>query len=151
MEDSKLKETGKFLLSIFIPSLYLIPLVTVYLLPKDFGFGHRPLVYFGLTCAAIGLGLWIWAMIVLGNRLAVFPGAKSLALNGIYKYFRHPIYVGITLTLFGMFLACGSTFGMTYLVLVVLPLNWFRATKEEQALLEQFGEDYRNYRKKTLF
>ncbi len=151
MEENSVKGTGKFLLSIFIPSLYLLPLVTVYILPKDFGFGHRPLVYMGLTCAAIGLGLWIWAMFVLGNRLAVFPGAKSLARNGIYKYFRHPIYVGITLTLFGMFLACGSTIGMLYLLIVVLPLNWLRASKEEQALVEKFGDDYRNYRNETLF
>jgi len=151
MEKSGLREIGKLLLSIFIPSLYLLPMIAIYLLPKDFGFGYRFLVYFGLSCAAIGLGLWIWAMAVLGDRLAVFPGAKSLARNGIYRIFRHPIYVGITFTLFGFILACGSTVGMVYLIVVVLPLNRFRAAKEEQALLEKFGDDYRNYLNETLF
>ncbi len=123
----------------------------VYLLPKDFGFGYRWLVCVGLACAALGLLVWIAGFASLGKRLAVFPGAESLATGGIYRWFRHPVYLGITLNLLGMFLACGSVIGLAYLVLVVLPLNRFRAKKEEKALIEKFGDAYRVYRDRTFF
>ena len=74
-----------------------------------------------------------------------------LKTRGIYKYLRHPIYIGINLTLFGLLSACGSVFGMLYMALVVVPLNIYRAREEEKALLEKFGDRYRAYRKTTFF
>jgi len=87
----------------------------------------------------------------LGRSLAVLPGSEKLITAGIYKYLRHPIYVGIDLTLAGLFLALGSTYGFLYLVLVVLPLNILRSRLEEKALLQKFGEPYRDYLSRTWF
>lgn len=79
------------------------------------------------------------------------PGANEIVALGVYKYLRHPMYVGITLTFCGLFLAIGSTVGMVYLFVIVIPLNLMRASLEEIALIEQFGDSYRDYMKKTLF
>ena len=99
----------------------------------------------------MGLLLWILAMLHLGKSLAVLPGAESLVARGVYRYIRHPIYVGITLTLLGLLFACGSVFGMAYFFVVVIPLNLFRARQEEKALAEKFGDHYLQYRDKTWF
>ncbi|MBI5427027.1 MAG: isoprenylcysteine carboxylmethyltransferase family protein [Nitrospinae bacterium] len=140
-------------LSVLIPSLYLFPLVVAYVLPKHFGFGSRPLAYLGFAVGISGLCLWILAMAQLGRGLAVLPGDTKdrLVTRGVYKFVRHPIYVGIVLTLLGLFLACGSVFGLVYLVAVVVPLNLVRARLEDKALLERFGDSYRAYRQRTLF
>lgn len=153
METLKsLSSNQRFALNVFVPALYLAPVVAAYLLPKHFGFGYRPLVYAGLAAGLAGLAIWIFAMLCLGRSLAVLPsGGGGLVTRGVYKYLRHPIYVGVTLTLFGLLLACGSVFGMVYLAVIVVPLNLFRARLEEKALLEEFGERYRAYREKTLF
>ena len=141
----------RFLLNILVPSLYLLPLVFAYLRPKSFGFGYDELVYSGLSVGAVGLILWILAMLTLGPSLAVLPGTARLVTRGVYRYLRHPVYVGIVLTLSGLFLACGSTICLAYVLVVIIPLNIFRARTEEQVLREQLGESYQHYRDTTFF
>ncbi len=138
-------------LTIAVPSLYLLALVLAWWAPKDFGFGQRALALLGLGVGLCGIGLWVLAMWHLGKSLAVLPGGDRLVTHGVYKFLRHPVYLGIDLTFLGLFLAIGSTAGMIYLVLVVLPLNFARARLEEKALLAKFGETYRAYREQTWF
>lgn len=143
---------GKALaVTLAVPSLYLLALALAWWAPKDFGFGQRALALLGLAVGLAGMGLWMLAMFHLGKSLAVLPGGDRLVTHGVYKILRHPIYLGIDLTFLGLFLAIGSTYGMAYLALVVLPLNVARARLEEQALLEKFGETYQAYRDRTWF
>ena len=152
MADFKsLSSNQRFALNVLVPLLYFFPLAVVYFSEKNFGFGHPELVPIALSIGGVGLGIWILVMVSLGKSLAVLPGTEALKTGGIYKYFRHPIYVGINLTLFGLLSASGSLFGMVYMALVVLPLNIYRARVEEKALLEKFGDSYRAYRKTTFF
>jgi protein-S-isoprenylcysteine O-methyltransferase Ste14 len=139
------------IVTVLVPSLYLLALVLAWFAPKHFGFGMRPLVYFGLTVGLSGVVLWIVAMIQLGKSLAVLPGGDRLVTQGIYRFIRHPVYVGIDMTLFGLFLAIGSTVGMIYFFVVVVPLNIVRSRFEEKALLKKFGDLYKAYRQQTWF
>ncbi|MDH5762373.1 MAG: isoprenylcysteine carboxylmethyltransferase family protein [Nitrospinota bacterium] len=138
-------------LTVLVPSLYFVALVVAWFAPKHFGFGLRPLVYVGLTVGLSGVALWMVAMAHLGKSLAVLPGGERLVTHGVYRYLRHPVYVGIDMTLFGLFLAVGSTYGMIYFCLVVVPLNIIRSRFEEKALMQKFGDDYNTYRQKTWF
>ena len=138
-------------LTILLPSLYGVGLAVAWLAPKHFGFGLRPLVYVGLTVGLSGIALWILAMAHLGKSLAVLPGAQRLVTHGVYRWLRNPVYVGINMTLFGLFLAVGSIYGMIYFFVVVVPLNFFRARAEAKALRQKFGDAYEAYRRKTWF
>ena len=131
--------------------LNLLPLVVAYVSPKNFGFGYHWLVNIGLGVGFFGAILWIISMMHLGSSFAVMPGSKKLMTKGIYKYILHPMYFGITVTICGLMLACGSTFGMIYLFGVVIPLNAVRIRLEERSLATQFGELYLTYKKKTWF
>lgn len=151
IDFKSLSSNQRFALNVFIPLLYFFPLAAAYFSPKTLGFGHPRLASAALTIGAAGCVVWILGMISLGKSLAVLPGAETLRTGGIYRYLRHPIYVGINLTLFGLLAACGSIFGMVYMAIVVIPLNWVRAREEEKALIEKFGDGYRDYREKTFF
>ena len=146
-----LTSNQQFALNLLVPSLYLLPLVVAYVYPKYFGFGHRWLVQTGLGMGLLGVILWIVSMWDLGSSFDVMPDAKKLMTRGIYKYIRHPMYLGITLTVCGLMLACGSVFGMIYLVAVILPVNAVRVRLEERALTNQFGELYLAHKKNTWF
>lgn len=146
-----LSENKRFALNVLVPLQYFIPLLAAYILPKNFGFGFPATVPWVLGLGFSGLLLWIYGMLCLGKSLAVLPGSDSLVSRGVYRYVRHPIYIGITLTLFGLLFACGSVFGMVYLFVVVIPLNIFRIRREEAALLGKFGDSYRDYQRKTWF
>jgi len=149
--EKVLSPNKRFALNVLVPSVYFVPLAVAYFSPKNFGFGVPRLTGFGLGVGLLGLSLWIASTINIGRSLAVLPEAGRLVTHGIYKYLRHPMYVGITLTLFGLLLACGSAFGMIYLLVIVLPLNVIRVRLEEKMLIKTFGETYHAYRKKTLF
>ena len=150
-ETKNFSSNQRFLLNILVPVLYLLPLLFAYLTPKNFGFGYDELVYTGLVIGAVGVVLWILSMLTLGPSLAVLPGTDRLVTRGVYRYLRHPIYVGIVLTLSGLFLACGSSICLLYVFIVVIPLNIFRARAEEKALYQQLGNDYQQYRANTFF
>ena len=141
----------KFILDLLIPSLYLAPLLIVFFLPKNFGFGNESLVPFSLAIGMLGLTVWISGMACLGKALKVLPEANSIVAKGIYRFIRHPIYVGIVFTHFGLFFACGSTFGMFYTFVLIIPLNVIRAQLEEKALLSKFGGRYLSYHNSTWF
>ena len=145
-----LSSSQRIVLNILVPMLYLFPLVFAYLGPKNFGFGFRNLVYAGLSVGVVGVLLWMVAMWSLGSSLAVLPGTDQLVTKGAYRVFRHPVYIGIVLTLTGLFVACGSLPCLIYVVVVVIPLNIFRAKAEEEVLLEQLGAVYKNYKDSTL-
>jgi protein-S-isoprenylcysteine O-methyltransferase Ste14 len=98
-----------------------------------------------------GLTVWISGMACLGKALKVLPEANSIVAKGIYRFIRHPIYVGIVFTHFGLFFACGSTFGIVYTFVLIIPLNIIRAQLEEKALFSKFGEHYRAYHNSTWF
>ena len=150
-EVTNLSSNQRFLLNLFVPFLYLFPLLFAYFGTKNFGFGYNELVYIGLGIGAIGFVLWILSMLTLGPSLAVLPGTDRLVTRGIYRYMRHPIYVGIVLTLSGLFLACGSKICLMYVFTVVIPLNILRARAEERILQKQLGDAYQQYRANTFF
>ena len=151
IDIKNLSSNQRFKLNIVVPLAYLFPLVLAYLGPKDFGFGFRSLVYVGLSFGAVGVLLWISAMWSLGSSLAVLPGTDQLVTKGVYRIFRHPVYIGIVLTLTGLFVACGSIPCLIYVVVVVIPLNIFRAWAEEKVLLDQLGPTYQEYKNSTIF
>ena len=141
----------KFFLDLLIPSLYLLPLLIVFFLPKNFGFGNERLVPFSLGIGISGLMVWIAGMACLGKALKVLPEANTIVAKGIYRFIRHPIYVGIIFTHCGLFFACGSKFGIIYTFILIIPMNIIRAQLEEKALFSKFGERYRAYHNSTWF
>ena len=151
LDIKNLSSNQRLLLNIMVPLAYLFPLVLAYLGPKNFGFGIRGLVYAGLFIGAVGVLLWAASIWPLGSSLAVLPGPAHLVTKGVYRVFRHPVYIGIVLTLSGLFVACGSVPCLVYVGVVVIPLNIIRARAEEKALLEQLGPPYQQYRDSTLF
>ena len=49
------------IVTVLVPSLYLLALALAWFSPKYFGFGIRPLVYVGLTVGLSGMVLWMIA------------------------------------------------------------------------------------------
>lgn len=80
----------------------------------------------------------------MGSSFSVLAKAKKLKTGGAYKFFRHPIYLGINLTCLGIAMGLGSWLGLVYAILIVIPLNLIRAKKEEKTLSQKFGRKYLN-------
>lgn len=65
---------------------------------------HETVRWFGVILFAIGGALRIWPVFALGRRfsglVAIQPG-HSLLTTGVYRFIRHPSYLGLLLTMFG--------------------------------------------------
>jgi protein-S-isoprenylcysteine O-methyltransferase Ste14 len=74
------------------------------------------------------------------------PG--TLVTTGIFAYTRNPIYVGMLLWFFGIFLINGSLIFLIFAVVSVMAVHW-QILQEESFLTKLYGKPYQEYLQKT--
>lgn len=141
----------KLAITLLLPLVYLSGVILTAFYPGRVGFGYGWLAITGLTLAISGFLLALIGILTLGNFFGVLPKPKRLITHGVYRYLRHPIYLGLSLGLIGLSLATGSTLGFFYTLTVIIPLNLIRARAEEKKLLQIFGAAYLAYQRETFF
>ena len=104
-------------------------------------------VGFGVLCV---LGVY-WLFSSIGTGITPVSATRKehkLVTNGIYKYIRHPLYTfGSSLFLaFGMMADNWFIASLGVLAFIGMAI---RTPKEEANLIEKFGDDYREYMKRT--
>jgi len=86
----------------------------------------------------------------LGKSHTTLPEARKLVTHGVYSKIRHPLYTGLQLAFGGLSLWFASLVGFVLSLVLVLPLNIWRARAEERVLMEAFGNEYVQYKSRTL-
>jgi protein-S-isoprenylcysteine O-methyltransferase Ste14 len=94
-----------------------------------------------LALRGAGLG------VMESSRLKVVED-QELVTDGVYRYIRHPLYLGEVLRNHGGALALSSAYGFSVMSLATLFLH-FRMDIEEGMLLKEFGEEYIQYMEET--
>ncbi|OWW23159.1 hypothetical protein B4Q04_22145 [Zobellia sp. OII3] len=105
----------------------------------------------GLTICIFGAIMACWSRYRLGNNWSLSVQNKEdheLIQSGLYKIVRHPIYTGFLLLFIGNTIIVGDYRGIIA-VLIVFISFWFKLTKEEKLLTENFGNQYLEYKKRT--
>ena len=122
----------------------LVAVMAVSLSASNFGNAQSsPVAWVGVLLAAAGRGITITASLQLQRR-----GTHSVVDSGIFRCSRHPIVVGLHLTLFGLILSSGCH---ACLLAYPLTLLYFdqKIRIEESALLQRFGKSYTDYAEVT--
>lgn len=106
----------------------------------------------GIGMGATALAWFIWIHQSLGDNLSATLKIKDrqvLVTDGPYRFIRHPMYSAFYLLHVSVFFMTANWFiGTTWLAgLTVIML--IRITREEQMLLERFGNDYHAYMAQT--
>jgi protein-S-isoprenylcysteine O-methyltransferase Ste14 len=103
----------------------------------------------GLVLVALGAAILfrcIWEFAVSGRgTLAPIDPPTRLVVNGLYRYVRNPMYVGVVLILAGEAWAFASGWLAMYAAGFFLVVNLFIIFYEEPALRRTFGESYAEY------
>lgn len=78
-----------------------------------------------------------------------FQESNALIVNGVFKFTRNPMYLGMTLILLGESILLGtlSTFIIPVLFLLIMQYRFIKT--EESMLKETFGEEYIKYQQCT--
>lgn len=102
----------------------------------------------------IGMAIYI---VVAADR--AFTAAKTtikpyetpsaLLIQGVYRWTRNPMYLGMVLSLGGLSIALGTASPFITAVLMFLLLDRKFIPHEEQILLEQFGAQFLDYKQRV--
>lgn len=105
----------------------------------------------GAALALISAALLLLARMQLGASFSAQPRARALVTSGIYSKVRHPIYTFGALLAVGVALYLEQRWLLLVVVLIVVPVQLLRARKEEQVLMNAFGQAYARYKAGTWF
>ena len=109
-----------------------------------------------LRCAGIVLGvvsfiLYAWSQASLGKGWSPHLQMREehgLVTTGPYARIRHPLYLALVGFLTGIALTTANWFFIALLIVSIVVLA-LRIPKEEQMMVEEFGEEYEQYIERT--
>ena len=106
--------------------------------------------YIGTVLAVVGVSFIGLARYQLGKSFSIKAEAHALVTTGIYAKIRNPIYVFGMVMLIGLLLVLQKP-GLWIVLVVVAIGQTVRARQEARVLEAAFGEQYREYRRRTWF
>jgi protein-S-isoprenylcysteine O-methyltransferase Ste14 len=109
-----------------------------------------------LRWAGFGLGLitvifWTWTQVTLDTQWSAqlqLTKDHHLITAGPYAWMRHPLYAGLSGWSAALALLTANWIFVGVCVLSMAGLMW-RVPKEEQMMIEAFGEEYKAYMQRT--
>ena len=106
---------------------------------------------FGSFMIIIGLFIILSAIILFKKyKTTITPlnpsNATKLIVNGIYKFSRNPMYLGLLLVLSGISIIQNPIGGLLFIPSFILYLNHFQIIPEESTMLDLFKDDFLKYK-----
>ncbi|UCD44028.1 MAG: isoprenylcysteine carboxylmethyltransferase family protein [Candidatus Bathyarchaeota archaeon] len=103
----------------------------------------------GLTIVGVGVGVFLWSVTSRGRYSVSWsmPEDHRLVTWGPYRHVRHPSYLGYCLMFLGHALVHLNVIAL--LPLIAIPGYVTLSAKEEELLIERFGEEYLGYMETT--
>lgn len=146
------REAGLLVLAVL--GLFVVPLAYVLTgFPALFDRPFRPTVAW-LGIAAMAAALWLFrrSHVDLGRNWSISLQVReqhALVKSGIYRLIRHPMYSSFFLLGIAQMLLLPNWFAGVSGIAGAGLLFAFRVGREEQMMLESFGDDYRAYMTQT--
>lgn len=106
----------------------------------------------GFTLTAIGLVIRFISVMALSKQFStdvrVVKG-HELITTGIFKYIRHPSYLGYLIIPLGIGIAFSNWIAVNLFFIPNIFAVAYRIKVEEKVLIESFGQEYEEYKKRT--
>ena len=110
-----------------------------------------PLRWMGAGLGAATLSLAYWVFRTIGENITPTVETREkheLVTDGPYRWVRHPLYA-VGTSFFVSLAVVAANWFMGLASLVVLAMLLIRLPKEEEKLIERFGDEYRAYMERT--
>lgn len=93
-----------------------------------------------------------WFLRNIGKNISETVLTKQdyqLVISGPYQWVRHPLYTTGLLLIFSLGVIAGNWVFILLGLISLLLIRFLVISKEEEHLIEKFGEQYKNYKPKT--
>ena len=104
-------------------------------------------VFLGVLCAVLGVARF------RAQKTTVNPlkpeQASSLVTQGIFRFTRNPMYLGMALVSVGWCAYLASLWALAGVLLFVLFIDRFQIQPEERVISDLFGKEFEEYRSRT--
>ena len=109
-------------------------------------------IIFGSFMIISGLIIILSAIILFKKyKTSITPlnpsNATKLITDGIYKFSRNPMYLGLLLVLSGISIILNPIGGFFFISLFILYLNFMQIIPEENAMVDLFKDEFLEYKK----
>ncbi|MDH2997129.1 protein-S-isoprenylcysteine methyltransferase [Pasteurellaceae bacterium LFhippo2] len=134
------------------PIVFLCCAILIYALPNLAEI--NPLKWFAIPFGILATIVDIAALaLFLQKKTTINPLAPSktqkLVTNGIYRFTRNPMYVGLLCWLIAWGLWLGNTFAFLVIWGFMVYITRFQIIPEEKILEQKFSTEYLNYKQKV--
>jgi protein-S-isoprenylcysteine O-methyltransferase Ste14 len=112
------------------------------------------LPYIGLVIVILGMILRFISVWTLGRLFTVDVTIREnhkIKKDGVYKIIRHPSYTGSLLSFVGFGISLNNWLSMIAVIILITVAFLYRINIEEKILIDQFGDDYLDYKKSTYY
>ena len=137
------------------PLIVLVLIVSIYFSSKKIDLINIPL-QLEISIFILSAGILIFLNPVLQfikSKTTVnpiqFEDVNKLVTSGIFKYSRNPMYLGMLMIVLSTSIFYLNIYSILTPLLFILWINKFQIKREEEFLIEKFGDEYLSYKKKT--
>ena len=111
--------------------------------------------------STLSIGIFISGLLILISAVSLFKKkettvnpmspekASSLVVDGVFKYTRNPMYLGMSVVLLSISIQFNLMGGLLIVCLFVAYITAFQIIPEEEAMEENFGEEYLSFKRST--
>jgi len=131
-----------------------LPLLFVWTRLLDFADRAQPSACLPLGVVAMAAGLWLFwrSHVDLGENWSVtleIDARHRLVTRGVYRFVRHPMYTSFIVSGVGQALLLANWIAGPAALVAVAVLVAVRVPNEEAMMIGQFGDEYRDYMRRT--
>jgi protein-S-isoprenylcysteine O-methyltransferase Ste14 len=136
--------TAAVIIYVFTPEIYsfLLPVLSL---------ENRTAQFTGIVLLMLSLGWTVLAQIQMGNSWRIgIDEEKETALvqSGLFRFSRNPIFLGMIVTLTGVFLIIPNALTLLFLVLGFVLIQ-IQVRLEEEFLAQAHGTEYENFKREV--
>ena len=106
----------------------------------------------GMALIVTGLMIRIYSILTLKQYFTYSVGKvenHKIIETGMYKFIRHPGYLGQLIIFTGISISLSNWLSILAMMMPIIFGYAYRITVEERFMVEQFGNDYLDYQKRT--
>ena len=113
---------------------------------------ERTKVAVAILLPVLGFGIGVAGMSVFrrrGTNVEPWRASTAIVADGVFRWTRNPMYIGMTLIYCGLAIAFESLAALLVLPLVLIIIRTYVIAREERYLEGKFGDEYRRYKKRV--